>query len=113
MDGRKENKCIDPRDWLPIEMVLVAVLIRIQKGIAVDVDRWVCRAVFDRICQRGYGMDARQLMREVLARDPYAVRKWVDRIMGRYLFDSDIEIALKLMEVESKGNSANGSKMVI
>ena len=101
MDERKEKRDIDPRDWLPIEMVLVAVLIRIQKGIATDLDRWVCRSVFDRISQRGYGKEPRLLMREVLARDPYSVMKWVDRQKGRFLFDSDIDIALKLLEAEA------------
>ena len=102
MDGTKENRRVDPKDWLSIEMVVVAVLIRIQKGTATDLDRWICRSVFDRISERGYGRDARSLMREVLARDPYAITKWVDRQKGRYLFDSDVEIALKLLEAEAR-----------
>ena len=100
MDGTKENKGIDPKDWLPIDMVLLAVLVRIQKGNATDLERWVCRSVFDRISQRGYGKEPRPLMREVLARDPYSVMKWVQRLKGRYLFDTDIEIAWKLLEAE-------------
>ena len=86
--------------WFSIEVVLTGTLIRIQKGSATDIDRWFCRAVFDRISQRGYGMEPRPLQRQILTRPPYDISKWVDSVKGRYLFDSDIEIAVKILEAE-------------
>jgi hypothetical protein len=96
----RENRHSDPMDWFPIEVVLTGTLIRIQQSRATDIDRWFCRSVFDRICQRGYGMEPRALIREILSRSPYEISKWVDSIKGRYLFDSDIEIAVKILEAE-------------
>jgi hypothetical protein len=100
MAGRGDTRGTDSQNWFPIEVVLTATLIRIQQGRATDIDRWFCRSVFDRISQRGYGMEPRPLIREILSRSPYEISKWVDSIKGRYLFDSDIEIAVKILEAE-------------
>jgi hypothetical protein len=99
MEGRSTG---DPRDWFPIEVVLTAILIRIQEGNATDLDRWFCRSVFDRISRRGYGMEPRPLMRDILSRTPYQVSRWVEAIKGRYIIDSDIDLAYKLLETESE-----------
>jgi hypothetical protein len=107
MDGRKATYGNDPEDWFPIEVVLAGILVRIQKGDAVDIDRWFCRSVFDRISQRGYGMEPRPLMRQVLAWSPYRISRWVDMVKGRYLFDSDIEIACKLLEAEAQAKASS------
>jgi len=100
MGGRCENRGSDPMDWFPIEVLLAGTLIRIRQGGATDIDRWFCRSVFDRISQRGYGMEPRPLLRQILSRSPYEISKWVGSIKGRYLFDSDIEIAVKILEAE-------------
>jgi len=99
MDKRLSH---NPKDWFPIEMVVVAVLIRIQQSNATDRDRRFCRSVFDRICRRGYGMEPRPLMRQVLEWSPYRITRWVNQIKGRYLFDDDVEILLELLKTEDE-----------
>ncbi len=100
MEGRKIS---DPKDWFPIDVVLTGILIRIQQGNATDIDRWFCRSVFDRIHRRGHAMEARPLMRQVLAMSPYRISRWVSAMKGRYLFEEDVEIATALLLAESDG----------